>query len=100
MTIYQTKKLSLDTEKTEILKKALSEATPQDRYMSVIYQQTLQQITPGADRIMLLPAQIGVVDCALRRYCHVHGDDARAIDMLRQLTLSRRAYAAHAELQL
>lgn len=100
MTIYQTKKLSLDTEKTEILKKALSDATPSDKFMSVIYQQTLQQITPSADRIMLLPAQIGVVDYALRRYCRVHGDDVRAIDMLRQLTLSRRAYAASAELRL
>lgn len=100
MTIYQTKKLSLDTEKTEILKKALSEATPQDRYMSVIYQQTLQQITPGTDRILLDQAQIGIVDCALRRYCRIHGDDARATDMLRQLTLSRRAYAASTTLRL
>lgn len=94
MTVYQTKKLSLDTEKTEILKTALFEAMPADRFMAVIYQNTLQQLRPGADRIMLTQAQVEIASHALRRYCDTHGGDTQAAGMLRQLTTSRRAYAA------
>lgn len=62
--------------------------------MAVIYNRTIEDVRDGADRVHLSAAQLNITKFALQSYLRNHGADTVADGMLRQLEMSRRAYAA------
>lgn len=85
------KKLSLDEAKKAILIEALERAAAGlDPDLRGIYEETIAQARAARDRITLTDAQAGIVRHALDAAPRTRG----SIDMLAQLRLSRREYAA------